>query len=222
MTESTAAPRHRAARRRRRKSRNARQGDTKSATRIDILKSAARAFRKLGYHGATVEQIAAALHMKKGNLYYYFKNKEEILFACHQYSLDRLTQLLEGIEAGNAPPDAKLRRLVSAFVHTILDALHGTALFLDLEALTPSHLKAVIVRRDRFDRRVRPIVEQGVATGLFAVPGGNDVKLITFAMMGAVNWIPRWFRPEGASTSQEIADRFADFFVEGLRRRARM
>jgi len=213
MTESTADPRGRA-RRRRRKSRKPRNGDSKSSTRIDILKSAAKGFRKLGYHGATVEQIAAALHMKKGNLYYYFKNKEEILFACHQYSLDRLTLLLEEIETGDAAPDEKLRRLVSAFVHTILDELHGTALFLDLEALTPSHLKAVIVRRDRFDRGVRRIIEEGVAAGLFAA---DDVKLITFAMMGAVNWIPRWFRPEGASSSQDIADRFADFFVAGLR-----
>src|ERR1041384_4330304 len=222
MTESTADPRaiaDRAASRRRRKSRRARNADTQADTRVDILKSAARAFRKLGYHGATVEQIAAALHMKKGKFYYYFKNKEEILFACHQYSLDRLTQLLEEIERSDAPPDAKLRRLVSAFVHTILDELHGTALFLDLEALTPQHLKAVIVRRDRFDRGVRKILEEGVASGDFAAPGDNTVKLITFAMMGAVNWIPRWFRPEGASTSQEIADRFADFFVTGLRTR---
>src|SRR5436190_22028125 len=150
MTESTAAPRHRAARRRRRKSRNARQGDTKSATRIDILKSAARAFRKLGYHGATVEQIAAALHMKKGNLYYYFKNKEAILYACHQYSLDRLMQRLDEVEHSGVRPDEKLRRLIVAFVHTILDELHGTALFLDLEALSTAHLRAVIVRRDQF------------------------------------------------------------------------
>ncbi len=153
--------------------------------------------------------------MKKGNLYYYFKNKEEILFACHQYSLDRLTQLLDQVEASATPPDEKLRSLVSAFVHTILDELHGTALFLDLEALTPAHLKAVIVRRDRFDRGLRRVVEEGLAIGLFAA---DDVKLITFAMMGAVNWIPRWFRPEGAATSQEIADRFADFFINGLRR----
>jgi AcrR family transcriptional regulator len=85
-----------------------------------------------------VEEIAAALHMKKGNLYYYFKNKEEILFACHQYSLDRLAQLLEEIEASGPPADVKLRRLIDAFVHTILDELHGTALFLDLEALSPA------------------------------------------------------------------------------------
>src|SRR5690242_6911252 len=76
----------------------ARNADANSATRIEILKSAAAAFRKLGYHGATVEQIASALRMKKGNLYYYFRNKEEILFACHQYSLDRLLALLDEVE----------------------------------------------------------------------------------------------------------------------------
>ena len=110
-------------------------------TRVEILKSAAAAFRRLGYHGATVEEIAAALHMKKGNLYYYFRNKEEILFACHQYSLDRLLALLDDVEQSGLPPDEKLRRLIVAFVHTILDELHGTALFLDLEALSPAHLK---------------------------------------------------------------------------------
>src|ERR1044071_6985648 len=130
MTESTDVASSPAERRGRRRAKRPRNADPTASTRVDILKSAAKAFRKLGYHGATVEQIAAALHMKKGNLYYYFKNKEEILFACHPYSLDRLTHLLEEIEATGATADAKLRRLVSAFVHTILDELHGTALFL--------------------------------------------------------------------------------------------
>ena len=50
-----------------------------SDRRIEILKSAAAAFRRRGYHGASVDEIASALEMTKGNLYYYFKNKEEIL-----------------------------------------------------------------------------------------------------------------------------------------------
>ena len=65
-----------------RRGRAPRNTDSTAATRVDILKSAAKAFRRRGYHGATVENIAAALRMKKGNLYYYFKNKEEILFGC--------------------------------------------------------------------------------------------------------------------------------------------
>ncbi len=196
---------------RRRRPRNA---DPLASTRVDILKSAAKAFRRLGYHGATVEQIAAALHMKKGNLYYYFKNKEEILFACHQYSLDRLTQLLEEIEESGASADVRLRRLIDAFVHTILDELHGTALFLDLEALSPTHLKAVIARRDAFDTGVRRVIEEGMAAGVFA---RGDPKLLAFALFGAVNWIPRWYSPDGPATSQAIADLFADFFIAGFR-----
>jgi AcrR family transcriptional regulator len=198
----------------RRRVRRPRNDDPSASTRVDILKSAAAAFRRLGYHGATVEQIASALHMKKGNLYYYFKNKEEILFACHQYSLDRLMELLADVERAEATPDEKLRQLIVAFVHTILDELHGTALFLDLEALSPAHLKAVIVRRDRFDRGMRQIVEQGIETGLFAA---SDAKLLSFAILGAVNWIPRWFSPAGPATSQQIADRFADYLIAGLK-----
>ena len=196
------------------RARRSRNADPNASTRVEILKSAAKAFRKLGYHGATVEQIAAALHMKKGNLYYYFKNKEDILYACHNYSLDRLNQILDEIDRSGLRADEKLQRLIVAFVHTILDELHGTALFLDLEALSPAHLKAVIVRRDQFDRGVRKVLEEGMTEGTF---GRGDPKLLAFALFGAVNWIPRWFNPEGPASSQEIADYFARFLIEGLR-----
>jgi AcrR family transcriptional regulator len=199
--------------RKRRKRRRPSHPGRSQSTRIQILQSAAAAFRKLGYHGATVEQIAAALRMNKGNLYYYFRNKEEILFACHQYSLDRIIDLLDEIHASGESADVKLRRLIVAFVHTILDELHGTTLFIDLEALTPAHLKTVIARRDRVDRGMRQMIADGVSSGLFAE---SDPKLMSFAILGAVNWIPRWFRPEGPANSQEIADQFADFLVAGL------
>jgi TetR/AcrR family transcriptional regulator, cholesterol catabolism regulator len=201
-------------RRSRRRPQRGRRSENNAAMRVEILKSAAAAFRKLGYHGATVEQIAAALHMKKGNLYYYFRNKEEILFACHEYSHDRLQELLDKVVRSTAPADEKLRRLINSTVHVILDELHGTALLLDLEALSPAHLKAVIVRRDRFDRGMRMILEEGMATGTFA---SGDPKLVAFAMLGAVNWIARWFNPGGPASSEEIATRFADYLIAGLR-----
>lgn len=183
-------------------------------THVQILKSAAAAFRRRGYHGATVEEIAAALEMNKGNLYYYFRSKEEILYACHQYSLEILLDLLDRVLASPDPPDAKLRTLIVAFVHTILDELHGTALFIDLQPLTPAHLRQVIAKRDRFDRGIRRVLSEGMASGVF---GEADPKLVTFAILGAVNWIPRWFDPKGRAPSQEIADAFADFLIAGLR-----
>jgi AcrR family transcriptional regulator len=213
-SESTSSPGRVLKPGRAKRRRRPRNGDPQASTRVDILKSAAKAFRRLGYHGATVEEIAAALHMKKGNLYYYFKNKEEILFACHEYSHDRLQELLDDAVRSTAPAEAKLRRLISGAVHVILDELHGTALLLDLEALSPAHLKAVVHRRDRFDRGMRLIIEEGMATGAFA---HGDAKLLGFAMLGALNWISRWFSPHGSSSSEDIATHFADYLIAGLR-----
>jgi AcrR family transcriptional regulator len=204
----------RPARRRRPPARKPRALADARNVRVRILTSAAVAFRKRGYHGATVEHIAASLRMKKGNLYYYFRDKEDILFACHQYSLDRLLTILEDVERPEGPADAKLRQLIVAFVHIILDELHSTALFLDLEALSPAHRKAVIARRDRFDRGMRQVIQDGIRSAVFA---RADAKLLSFAILGAINWIPRWFSPDGPASSQEVADIFADFLLTGLR-----
>ena len=181
--------------------------------RIEILKSAAAAFRRRGYHGASVDEIASALDMTKGNLYYYFQNKEEILFACHDYSLDRLLALMDQIRAEDSRPDDKLRKLILAFIHMMLDELQGTALTLDLQALSPVLLKRIISKRDRFDRGLREIIQQGIDSGMFRA---GDPKMIGFAMMGAVNWITKWFDPAGPMTSEEIGQRFADYLVGGL------
>jgi AcrR family transcriptional regulator len=186
---------------------------TTADRRIEILKSAAAAFRHRGYHGASVDEIASALEMTKGNLYYYFRNKEEILFACHDYSLDVLLALMEETRTEDTPPDAKLRKLILAFIHVILDELQGTALTLDLQALSPPLLKKVIERRDSFDRGMRAIIQDGIDQGLFR-PG--DPKMIAFAIMGAVNWISKWFDPAGPATSEQIGQAFADYLVGGL------
>lgn len=184
-----------------------------SDRRNEILKSAAAAFRRRGYHGASVDEIASALEMTKGNLYYYFRNKEEILYACHDYSLDILLALMAEVQAHPSRPDEKLRRLILAFIHIILDELQGTALTLEMQALSPVMLKRVIAKRDQFDKGMRDIIQLGIDEGLF-VPG--DPKMIEFAVMGAVNWITKWFDPAGPMTSDQIGQAFADYLVGGL------
>ena len=181
--------------------------------RIEILKSAAAAFRRRGYHGASVDEIATTLEMTKGNLYYYFKNKEEILYACHEYSLDKLLTLMADVQEQPATPEVRLRRLMLAFVHLILDDLHATALTLDPEALSPPLFKKILAKRDEFDHGIRAIIQEGMDQGVFK-PG--DPKMIEFAMMGAVNWIAKWFDPAGPMTSDQIGDAFAEYLVGGL------
>ena len=189
-----------------------------AARRVAILRSAAAAFSRRGYHGASVEAIARALRMTKGNLYYYFRDKEDILFACHDYSLGLALGLLDQVRRAPVGPEEKLRRLVDGFVRLIADELHGTALTLEIDALGPARRRRIVARRDRFDRGLRRIVREGMRQGVFA---GGDAKLLAFALMGAINWVSRWYNPAGAAGSDEIARIFADYLVAGLTARSR-
>ena len=152
--------------------------------------------------------------MTKGSLYYYFRDKEEILFFCHDYSLDILLELLERIDQGEETTDRKLRSLVVGFVHMLLDELQGTELTHDIGALSPRLFRKVTAKRDRFENGVRQLVQQGMDEGVFA---NGDAKLVSFAILGAMNWITRWYSPTGSASSQQIAEQFASFLLAGLR-----
>jgi len=181
--------------------------------RIEILRAAAAVFRRRGYHGASVDQIAKALKMAPGNLYYYFRNKEEILYVCHDYSLGLILKELEDVEESSLPPDRQIHRLIVAFVHLFIDVLHGTAWTLEVEALSPPLRKKVIAKRDRIDKGFRKIIGNGMRSRVFAE---RDPTLASFVIFGAINWIPRWYDPAGRATSHEIAQVFADYLVAGL------
>jgi AcrR family transcriptional regulator len=182
--------------------------------RIEILKSAAAAFRRQGYHGTSVDDIAQALRMTKGSLYYYFKSKEEILYVCHDYTLDLLLLKLKEIQSSGKSPADKLRALVVAFVELITEEMHGTAaVTLDLEVLSAPLRRKIIAKRDRFDHGVRRIVREGIEQRIFRPV---DPKFATMALMGSINWIPRWYDPQGRSDPAAIGAAFADYLVEGL------
>ena len=175
-----------------------RNADPHASTRVDILKSAGQGVPSAAsaITARRCEQIAAALHMKKRqSLLLLQEQGTDSLFACHQYSLDRLLRLLEEIERGSAAADVKLRRLIVAFVHTMIDELcTAPALFLDLEALSPAHLKTVIARRDhaRIAASAACVRSAGWRTARSRRPTPSS---LTFALLGAVNWIPRWVQP---------------------------
>ncbi|HEV2386599.1 MAG TPA: TetR/AcrR family transcriptional regulator [Candidatus Acidoferrales bacterium] len=181
--------------------------------RLEILKSAAAAFHRRGYYGASVDQIASALHMTKGNLYHYFRDKEDILFACHEYALDLLLKMLKKLEGSPYPPREKLRRAIVSFVHLMIDELRGTALTMDVQALSPARRRKIIAKRDQFDRGMRRILSEGMEQGVFR---RADPKLATFAILGSVNWIPYWFDAAGEASSVEIGEEFAEHLISGL------
>ncbi len=182
--------------------------------RIDaILESAVAAFRARGYHGTSMEQIADQLLMTKGSLYYYFRDKEEILFAVHDRALDLVLVEVARVRRMKACPCEKLSELLAAHIRIMVEGFYGTGLAIEFGTLSPARLRRVVAKRDRYEGTVRALLVQGARKGCLR---RVDPKMAGMAMLGAINWIARWYRPGGPAGAGEMARDFLDLFMGGL------
>lgn len=182
--------------------------------REEILRAALRAFREQGYHGTTLEEIAGRLGLRKTALYHYFADKEAILYECHRRSLDELERVREEAE-GLEGAEERLRYLVREHVRVMTEILEGSPLAFEIPALSPDRQAEVVARRDAWEAFLRETIVQGIDEARFRTV---DPKVATFSILGAINWIARWYRPEGDLPAPELAVRFADHLVSGLAR----
>ena len=186
---------------------------SKTQKRLEILRSAAAAFRREGFERAGMRDIARALGVTTGVLYHNFKSKQQILYFCQDYSLDRMLEEGARIRKEKGSPAARLRRLIEAQMTCMLDELQGSAAHVEFAGLPARLLKKVVVKRDKYERLMRGIVTQGMRSGAFRK---RDPKLVTLAMLGALNWTIKWYRPDGGLSPTKIAREFADYLVKGL------
>jgi AcrR family transcriptional regulator len=185
----------------------------KDHRREAILRSVANVLRNSRFSTLTIQDIADELGMTKGNLYYYFKDKREILYYCHMRSMDiSLLALNEALQSTGSPAD-KLRILLTHHIRAIVDEGFGGILQTDLENLDPDQRRSYVRKRDELEQGVRHLIEDGIRMGQFTCP---NIKLTGFAILGAINWIPKWYRPGGPFDPQQIAEQMTEYFVRGL------
>ena len=182
--------------------------------RDQILRSLASFVRDRKLASLTMRDIADQLGLVKGNLYYYFKNKQDILFHCHVKCIEISLAALDEVRAQQLPPVELLRRLLVKHIRNITEDAYGGVLLTDLESLTPAQRRRYVAMRDRFEQGVRKMIRDGIAKGEFVE---QNVDLAGFTVLGAINWIPKWHRPDGRLSSVEIAERVADQLIRSLR-----
>jgi len=180
----------------------------------EIFFKAAEIFAKKGYEKATLEEIAAELKLTKGSLYHYFKGKEDILFQSLIRAHALASQVLSKVVARrDISPRAKLRLAVKEHVN-VLTTEFVYATLRQQELLLPVKLRnEVRVERKKFQQMFVDIVHEGIEDGTFKPV---DLKLVSFAILGAVNWVARWYSPDGPFSPEKIGEAFADYLVGGL------
>jgi len=184
-------------------------------SRERILAEAARIFNRLGYHGATLDDVAKALGVTKAALYYHVANKEELLFQCCRVPIEIGLEGLRRALAQAGAPDEQLRLALACYIEGMTDQLRGSVVILEEGTLSPAHYRWVKDARDEYERELRGIITRGIAEEVF-VP--CDPRVVGFAILGAMNWIPKWYHPDGSRTGKEIAEAFAAYLVRGLLR----
>ncbi len=179
----------------------------------EILQAASRVFRRRGLQATGMRDIATELDMAVGNLYYYFKDKEALLAFVQEDTLEALLELATRVRDQKLRANGRLFMLIEEHVVLLNEEIPGSLAHLEVEALSEPWRRRVQDRRDAYERAFREIIEEGMATGIFRQ---TDPKVSAMAILGAVNWTVKWFRPDGGKTAREIGRECAELLVRGL------
>jgi AcrR family transcriptional regulator len=179
----------------------------------EILHAASRVFRRRGLQSTGMRDIATELNMAVGNLYYYFKDKEALLAFVQEDTLEALLELADRVRNQKLRANGRLFMLIEEHVVLLNEEIPGSLAHLEVEALTEPWRRRVQDRRDAYERAFREILEEGMATGIFRQ---TDPKVSAMAILGAVNWTVKWFRPDGGKTAREIGRECAELLVRGV------
>lgn len=180
-----------------------------------ILIKSAWLFNRCGYHGTSLLDIARAFGVSKAALYHHVKSKEDIVFGCYQRAMDVGMEGLQQAAAHAVCPDEELAIALRHYIEGVTNELSGAVVLLDDGVLNPAQRSQLIARRDDYERALRGIIERGVSAGVF-LP--CDSKMVGFAILGAVNWISKWYDPAGARSGKDIAKLFSSYLVRGLQK----
>jgi AcrR family transcriptional regulator len=182
--------------------------------REDILRTAAQQFGELGYHRARLEDVARALGMKKGSLYYHIDSKEDLLFVLHDRLIDELTRnTVTALEQADGV-EQQVRAAVRVAMRLIAEHQQEVTVFLhERHVFSWERWAGIRAKRDAYERLVAGVLEAGVSAGrLRSLPA----PLATKGILGMVNWGYQWFHSDGRFTADEIAEVFADLVLNGL------
>jgi AcrR family transcriptional regulator len=188
-----------------------------SVKRDAVIRVAARAFQEHGFHNTSLDTIAAELGVTKPTIYYYVTNKKQLLFECFVAGLEPILSALRAGKGSAAPARERLGTVLSQYARSVASEFGWCLVRAEQQDLSAPMSAQVRALKGEIDQGIRRLLREGVKDGSIQP---CNVKMTAFALAGALNWIPHWYRENQAMSAAQVAAAFVTIFEEGLRPRA--
>ena len=182
--------------------------------REQIIDRSAEVFAERGFHATSTTELCEANELGKGALYYYIGSKEELLTAIIERVMGEVLAGAErAVQEGGSPAE-RLRGMGREYLDVITRYPDHVWVFLhEFPALTGDNATTLRTRRRSFEESVEQVLADGAEAGAFAV---TDPRLTARAWFGMHNYTYLWLRPGGELSASDVAEHFADVFLDGI------
>jgi AcrR family transcriptional regulator len=178
-----------------------------------MLRAAAKCFNEKGYSGSSLKDVAQVLGLTDAALYYYVRNKEELVYLCYLRAGDvgRETMDRAIVEGSNGLDTVK--RYLRYHLEVMTGERGPIAIMSEIPSLKPEHRERILEISRQHGARFEAILKNGIEDGSIAP---CDVRMTGNAIMGSLNWVPKWFHGDAAIAANVVAE-FPEILSAGLR-----
>ena len=185
-----------------------------SLKKAAILQTAAALFREHGYERTRLDDIARSLNVTKPALYYYFKNKEEILVAIQQAGFDEIMKELKALSRGAHTGREILRGVIVRYTNWVASEQGMCVVRHFLLKLSAENLARIRKARRTTEQSIRATIARGIEDGSLRP---CDPWIVATSICGAVNWTAFWYEPgPGRRSATEIGEAYFNLLIDGI------
>jgi TetR/AcrR family transcriptional regulator, cholesterol catabolism regulator len=178
-----------------------------------ILKTAASCFNQKGFSGTSLRDVADRLDITDAALYYYVKNKEELVFLCYRRALDLGERAMQRASAQGSCGLEKLQLYIRYQMEAMCGGDGPVAILSEIPSLNAVHRAHVFERTRADSKTVAAFIDNGIRDG--SIRPCNAV-ITCSAIFGALNWVPKWFKFDGRHDVAETAETFVRVLTQGI------
>ena len=178
-----------------------------------MLRAAAQCFNQKGYSGTSLRNVADVLGLTDAALYYYVRNKEELVYLCYLRAADLGREALERAGAEGKDGMDVIVRYFRYHIEMMVGERGPIAIMSEIPSLKAKHREEVLELSRQHSINFEAVLEGGISDGSIAE---CNVRMTGNAIMGSINWIPKWYHGD-TTQGQMLINEFPGILARGLR-----